>query len=93
MKPYRYIVANLDGRGFRRCREYPMSPHPDYWPAVTDVDCPVCERGLIFGYAPGNTPGYRACNTCFRVFMAHGTAEAPTLVRFRTWRDDHSRAR
>jgi hypothetical protein len=92
-----YTIAshNLDGTGSRPTRVYALaagpqiafadgSTHPterEYWPAVTDVPCPVCATGTIRWAEAGYTPGYRICDGCGRHFVAAGDAAAPTLLR------------
>lgn len=99
---------NLDGQGDRDHDVYDMPPttepiygvdmqtivgtQPTYWPAVTDVPCPVegCDQHVVW-YEAGYVPGYRVCMRridaeCFDAesirhrFLAQGNAEAPTLV-------------
>lgn len=82
---------NTDGRGLREHRVFPMPPayHVqdtppfqtlDYWTAVTDVPCPLCEQGTVRWYEAGYVPGYRRCDSCFAHFLAKGSADAPELV-------------
>jgi hypothetical protein len=90
----RYEHHNLDGRGAKRAAVYDMPSKPmtqpgaiergmmDYWAAVTDVPCPCCDGGTIRWAEAGYVPGYRICDGCGRHFLAGGTAEAPTLIRF-----------
>lgn len=94
---------NLDGRGSRPTRVYDLpactapvysgqgdtiiGQTPDYWPAVTDVPCPICPDGTIRWAEAGYVPGYRICDGCGRHFLAGGTGEAPTLMRMGTRRD------
>lgn len=73
------------------------APRPDwprsYWPAVTDVPCPVrgCDQAVVW-YEAGYVPGYRVCMraicdgrydmaTIRHRFLASGSADRPTLVR------------
>lgn len=79
---YKYQRMDLDGCGTRLMRCYAMIPHPDYWPAVTDVSCPVCHKGMIRWAEAGYAPGYRICDKCKRHFTAKGNGAAPILVRF-----------
>jgi len=87
---------NLDGCGRRRTHVYDMPTRtqpvhglhgeivghqPDYWQAVTDVPCPVCDGGLLRWAEAGYVPGYRICGGCGRHFLARGTATAPTVLR------------
>ena len=83
MKPYRIELRNIDGTGKRRCRVYELAPAdgPDYWSAVTDVLCPVCEQGRVLWAEAGHVPGYRICDQCHRHFLAIGNAQAPALLR------------
>ena len=39
MSSWTITQQNLDGQGYRPTHTYAMPPHPDYWPAVTDVPC------------------------------------------------------
>lgn len=99
---------NLDGTGSRDHEVYDMRRGPEillwpdnrpsgqheYWPAVTDVPCPVegCGQTVVW-YEAGYVPGYRVCmrptgqpgvfdhDSIKHRFLAKGTAEAPTLVR------------
>jgi hypothetical protein len=55
---------NLDGLGERDHETYyvrSMGEH-DYWPAVTDIPCPVegCTHTVVWSEA-GYVPGYRVC--------------------------------
>jgi len=87
----RIIEYNPDGRGDRPHRAYDLSPvlagnnlvPYDYWKAVTDVACPVCDTGVIRWAEAGYVPGYRICDGCDRHFMARGTARQPYLIRIR----------
>jgi hypothetical protein len=95
MSAYRVEQHNLDGRGWKGARVYPMppaalkmypdgAPHPtakDYWTAVTDVPCPSACGGTVRWAEAGYVPGYRICDVCGKHFLARGTKEAPTLVR------------
>lgn len=81
---------NLDGQGNRPTKIYDMAPAPevapgyrDYWQAVTDVPCPVCEDGTVCWAEAGHVPGYRICDGCGRHFLAEGTAEQPALAQMR----------
>jgi hypothetical protein len=79
----RIEIHNLDGNGPRPCRVYEMQvvgPH-DYWAAVTDVPCPVCDGGIVRWAEAGYVPGYRICDQCQRHFLAKGAAAAPVLIR------------
>ena len=82
MKPYRIELQNIDGTGKRRCRVYDLAPAdgPDYWSAVTDVLCPVCEQGRVLWAEAGHVPGYRICDRCRRHYLAHGDQAHPVLV-------------
>lgn len=84
MKKYRIEYQNNHGNGYRRVRVYPM-PKVDggYWPAVTDVPCPICETGMIRWAEAGYVPGYRVCDHCRRHFLAQGIVAAPALARLR----------
>lgn len=83
---YRIEQHNLDGRGTRRCRVYPMPPNAhDYWQAVTDVPCPEC-GGTIRWHEANYVPGYRICDQCRRHFLARGTMQQPVLIRVGTRR-------
>lgn len=53
---------------------------PVYWPAVTDVSCPVCKNGTVRWAEAGNVPGYRLCDACGQRFIAKGNAEQPLLI-------------
>ena len=53
---------------------------PTYWPAITDVPCPVCDSGTIRWAEAGYVPAYRKCDGCGRNFWGAGTAENPTLI-------------
>lgn len=90
-------IHNLDGQGDRPHEVYDMTPHPGYWPAVTDVACPVdgCDQTIVW-YEAGYVPGYRVCmaaipgvsdgydmDTITHRFLAKGDAASPTLVRMR----------
>jgi len=82
MKKYSVEYHDLDGLGARRTRVFQMpAVQGDYWAAVTDVLCPVCEGGDIRWAEAGYVPGYRICAGCTRHFMAMGTINLPTLVR------------
>lgn len=76
-------MHDLDGQGERRCFVYAMDAHADYWPAVTDVPCPVdgCD-GMVKGAVPGHVPTSRACDDENHRFEARGTASEPTLVLY-----------
>ena len=82
-------VLNLDGNGPKRCRVYSV-PHKtaygyhDYWSAVTNVLCPICEKGLVRWAEGGYVPGYRICDECGKHFLAKGTETKPTLIRVGT---------
>lgn len=89
----RYEHHDLDGRGAREHEIYDLAPDPGYWPAVTDVPCPVegCDQTVVW-YEAGYVPGYRVCmrslgegrydsDSIRHRFLARGTADAPTLVR------------
>lgn len=89
----RHERHNLHGTGYEDREVYDMEPHAEYWPAVTDVPCPVegCDNTVVW-YEAGYVPGYRACmlgdgcgnflaDTLRHRFLAQGNAEAPTLVR------------
>jgi hypothetical protein len=81
---YRYEYRDPDGRGERRVRVYPMTPASggrEFWAAVTDVLCPVCQSGRVRWAEAGYVPGYRICDGCGRHYLAAGDAEAPLLVR------------
>jgi hypothetical protein len=91
----RIETHNLDGSCPKRTQVYDMTPAAadpkfpefrEYWPAVTDVPCPVCDVGYIRWAEAGYAPGYRICDGCGRHFLAAGTATAPTLLRFRSRR-------
>ena len=82
---------DMDGQGtrthqvFRLEKRYhfqdrPPRVSPDYWSAVTDVQCPCCETGMIRWHEAGYVPGYRRCDGCLRHFQAAGDAEGPELV-------------
>jgi hypothetical protein len=98
---------NLHGTGSRKHEVYdmPLGPHirlwPDnrpvpqreYWPAVTDVPCPVegCTQTVLW-YEAGYVPGYRVCmaplgdglfdpQSIKHRFLAKGDANHPMLVR------------
>ena len=78
----RYENHNLDGLGLKRCQVFDMpSILYKYWEAVTDVECPCCEDGIIRWAEAGFVPGYRICDKCGRHFLAQGNVENPTLVR------------
>lgn len=82
MAQHRYETHDLDGTGPTRTRVYDMESRGfDYWPAVTDVPCPVCNGGMILWHEAGYVPGYRVCDKCERHFLARGNAERPTLLR------------
>lgn len=53
---------------------------PAYWPAVTDVTCPVCNTGHVRWAEAGYVPGYRICDSCERHFLALGTAKEPKIA-------------
>ena len=89
------IVRDEHGTGRREHRLYRMPPHPDYWPAVTDVPCPVdgCVQTVVW-YEAGYVPGWRVCmasidveagtydhDSIQHVFRAAGDAAAPTMIR------------
>jgi len=85
------VPYNVDGRGEREHRLYPVSAAVDgytttgkavlgFWPAVTDVACPVCEDGTVRWAEAGYVPGYRICDGCGRHFMAEGEAHSPALL-------------
>ena len=81
---YRYETLDSDGTGPRRHRVYPMPPVArDYWAAVTDVPCPVCDAGMVRWAEAGYGPGYRVCDACGRHYQAQGTSGAPALARLR----------
>ena len=98
---------DLHGDGLRGHEVYdmPLGPHirlwPDnrlseereYWPAVTDVPCPVegCTQTVMW-YEAGYVPGYRVCmkplggdrfdaDSIKHRFLAKGDANHPVLVR------------
>lgn len=77
---YTVIRRNLDGTGPRPVRRYAMTPHPDYWPAVTDVACPCCP-GQVRWHEAGYVPGYRICDQCGRHWRADGNSDSPALLR------------
>ena len=54
---------NLDGLGAKDHEVYDMpSKHPDYWAAVTTVECPVANCAhVVVWYEAGYVPGYRVC--------------------------------
>jgi len=85
---YRIEQHNLDGQGTKPVRVYDMPRSTDendpYWPAITDVPCPVCGSGTIRWAEAGYVPGYRICDECERHFLAKGNAAAPTLIRVGT---------
>lgn len=61
----------------------PIPGTHQFWPAVTDVSCPVQGCGAIVRwYEAGQVPGYRRCDNGHR-FFARGTAESPVLIRDR----------
>lgn len=79
---------NLDGEGARDCTVYELPIVEDngvraYWPAVTDVPCPVCEDGTVVWAEAGYVPGYRICNApgCHQHFMAGGDKDGPVLIQ------------
>lgn len=92
---YQIERHDLDGTGYRKTRVYDMLPvrieqstwptgtimMPDYWSAVTDVDCPCCEGGQVRWAEAGYVPGYRICDGCGRHFLSDGDSERPTLLR------------
>ena len=83
MSEYRIEKHNLDGRRLRRCRVYPLTPDfhvGEYWPQVTDRDCPICRTGIIRWAEAGYVPGYRMCDSCGRHFQSSGNVEAPALI-------------
>jgi len=86
----RHEIHNLDGLGQKQCQVYDLRPmsgeHPDYWKAVTNVGCPVCQAGIIRWAEAGYVSGYRICDGCERHFLAKGTAASPTLIRVGTRR-------
>ena len=84
---YRIEHHDLDGLGSHPTRVYDLAPHPNYWPAVTDVPCPGECGGIVRWAEAGYVPGYRICGGCGRHYMASGTSEAPTLLRVGTRRD------
>lgn len=81
MKSHHIELHNLDGTGNKRCRVYKMEPDQNYWPAVTDIPCPICDEGLIRWHEAGYVPGYRICDKCKRHFLAKGNAATPKLIR------------
>lgn len=94
---YRVESHDLDGQGSKPTRVYDLTPvlirqdtttDPylvpeffDYWRAVTDVPCPVCQEGELRWAEAGYVPGYRICSGCGRHFLASGNAEKPTVLR------------
>lgn len=56
-----------------------MQSDPAYWPAVTDVPCPRCRRGLVRWAEAGYVPGYRVCDGCGQAWFAAGDAGRPLL--------------
>jgi hypothetical protein len=83
---YRTERHNLDGTGARRVRVYDVAPADGYWPAVTDVPCPICDDGTIRWAEAGYVAGYRICDGCRRHFLASGDAGHPALIRVRARR-------
>jgi hypothetical protein len=82
MKKYRVENQNNHGTGYQRVRVYPMPVAADgYWPAVTDVPCPICETGTVRWAEAGYVPGYRVCDHCHRHYRAQGNSAAPSLAR------------
>jgi hypothetical protein len=93
------INLNLDGTGEREYQVYALPPappepvygasgavvghSPTYWPAVTDVPCPVCHQGTLRWAEAGYAPGYRICDNpeCHEHFLARGDAAAPAVAR------------
>lgn len=77
-----YQKMNIDGSGEKLYRVYrvPSLSKFDYWISVTDVKCPVCNKGYIRWYESGYVPGYRICDKCKRHFLAKGNADNPTLI-------------
>jgi hypothetical protein len=89
---------NIDGTGVAPTHVYYLPPKDieerevagtkmmvrEYWPAVTDVACPLvsCD-GIIRWAEAGYVPGYRICDRCGRHFLARGDAQSPTLIRMR----------
>jgi len=95
---------NLHGTGSREHEVYdmPLGPHVrpgdkmserEYWPAVTDVPCPVkgCTHTVMW-YEADYVPGYRVCmaplggdrfdaDSIKHRFFAMGDADHPVLVR------------
>ena len=55
-------------------------PGNDYWAAVTNVPCPVCQTGTVRRAEYGNVPGWRQCDGCGLEYQA-GDHIHPTLVR------------
>jgi len=76
---YRIEHLNLDGQGEKRVRVYDMPAAGDYWAAVTNVTCPVCDEGALEWAEAGYVPGYRICSGCGRHYVAAGTAAAPCV--------------
>jgi hypothetical protein len=85
---------DLHGTGSVLCQVFhvePCGPY-DYWPAVTDIPCPVegCNQHVLW-YEAGYVPGYRVCmrpnddgtfdeSTIRHRFLANGNANDPTLI-------------
>lgn len=98
--PRRIEDYDLHGTGSAPCEVYEMplarevAPGcHEYWPAVTDVRCPIdgCGQTIVW-YEAGYVPGYRVCmasagedtydhSTLRHRFLARGNHAAPTLVR------------
>ena len=80
----RIEMLDLDGCGPRRTRvcAVPRRRDGEYWPAVTDVPCPIATCGGQVRWAEaGYVPGYRICDRCGRHWLAAGNAEWPALIR------------
>jgi len=74
---------NLTGTP-QMCEVYAVSPVPSdaYWPAVTDVPCPVTGcAGIVRWAEAGYVPGYRICDGKHHHFVASGNGTAPKLIR------------
>jgi hypothetical protein len=79
----RTIEYNPDGCGSRTHICHEVENTGDYWASVTDIDCPVCDDGIVRWDEAGYVPGHRTCDKCHVHFMAKELSGQPILIQLK----------